>query len=68
MSETARQSNEQRYYDALARIAKGYQSTSHLRRDSREWGLDYGDALEMAYENIQGEAEAAIRGKRRPKS
>jgi len=61
-------SNEQIYYDRLKRIAKGSQKTSQLRRNSeREYGLQYLEALEMAYENLQEAAASAIRGKRRPK-
>jgi hypothetical protein len=60
-------SNEQIYYDRLKRIAKG-QTTSQLRRNSeRGFGLEYLEALEMAYENLQEAAASAIRGKRRPK-
>lgn len=33
----------------------------------RNGPLDYEEALEMAYENIQGEAAHAIKGKRRPR-
>lgn len=62
-------SNEQRYYDALKRIAKGYQTPDQLRRGSeREWGLGYTEALEMTFENLQQEAALAIRNKRRPKT
>jgi hypothetical protein len=61
-------SNEQIYYDRLKRIAKGSQTTSQLRRSSEQsYGLDYVEALEMAYENLQVAAASAIRGKRRPK-
>lgn len=48
--------------DTLRRI-KYYQSTSQLRRDSeKDWGLEYTDALEMAYENIQQEASISCKG------
>ncbi len=47
---------------ALARI-KMYQSTNALRRDSvKDWGLDYEDALEMAYENVLNEAKQGLKG------
>lgn len=64
-----KQSNEQRYFDALKRIAS-YQTAERLLRHSyKDWGLDDGaEALEYAYENIQSEARNAVRGKRRPKS
>jgi uncharacterized protein (UPF0147 family) len=48
---------------ALKRISKDYQTPQQLRKSSSgEYGLDYEEALEMAYENIQGEAKAAIKG------
>ncbi len=62
-------SNEQAYYDALKRIAKNYQTPDQLRRNSeRDFGCNYHEALEMAYENLQWEASRAIHGKRRPKA
>lgn len=61
-----KQANEQRYYDALKRITK-YMSPQQIYRDSHNVGLDESEYLEMSYENIQGEAKNAIRGKRRPK-
>lgn len=52
----------------LERIAKGYQTPDQLRRSSqREWGLDYEEALEYAYDNIQQLAKNAIKGLRKPK-
>lgn len=60
-------STEQRYFDALKRIAKGYQTPDQLRREARDTGLGYEDLLEMAYENLQWEAARTIHGKRRPK-
>lgn len=65
---TSKQSNEQRYYDILKRIAKSYASPERLKRDSeKRYGCSGEEAIEMAYENIQWEAEAAIKGRRRPK-
>lgn len=61
-------SREQDYYDALKRIARGYQTIEQLRRSADQVGLSPGEHIEMAYENIQWEAERAIKGKRRPKS
>jgi len=62
-------SHEQYYYDVLKRIAKGYQTPDQLRRRSeKDWGLEYHEALEMTFENLQAEAARAIHGKRRPKS
>lgn len=61
-------SNEQVYYDALKRIARGYDTPEKLRRNSESnWGCTYEEALEMTYENLQAEAARAIHGKRRPK-
>lgn len=62
------QSKEQRYFDALKGIARGYQTPAQLRRNSEgDYGLSFTEALEMAYENIQYTAARAIHGKRRPK-
>ena len=39
---------------------KAYQTPDRLRRDSeKDWGLDFEEAIEMAYENIQSEAAFA---------
>ncbi len=47
----------------LRRI-KAYQSVEKMRRDSeKDWGLPFEEALEMAYENVIGEAENALRWK-----
>jgi len=59
--------NEQLYYDTLKRIAKEYMTTEQLqRRAEKMYGVSYHEALEMSYDNIQGDAALAIRGKRRP--
>lgn len=61
---------EIRLYDALKRISRGYQTPDQLRRNAeREYGVSGDEAIEMAYENIQQEAENAIKGLRirRPK-
>lgn len=56
---------EIRFYDALKQIAKGYQTPAQLRRSAeREYGIDAGEAIEMAYENIQELAARAIKGVR----
>lgn len=48
---------------ALRRISKDYQKPEQLRRASeKQYGLDYEEALEMAYENIQHEAAQASKG------
>ena len=42
--------------NSLKRI-KAYQSPKQLRRDSgKDWGLNFEEAIEMAYENMQNEA------------
>jgi len=64
----SRPSNEQRYFDALKRIATAYDSPARIAaRAEQRYGLTPVEALEMAYDNIQSEARAAVHGKRRPK-
>ena len=47
--------------EALKAI-KAYQSPSKLRNDSeKDWGLEYEEALEMSYENIQATATLACK-------
>lgn len=48
--------------DACRQISKGYQTPAQLRKSSKgDFGLDYEEALEMSYENIQGTAAFAIK-------
>lgn len=55
---------ELRLYAALKRIAS-YQSPERMRRSSqKDWGVDYEECLEMAYENLQQEARSATKGLR----
>lgn len=57
---------QQRLYDVVKRIARTYRkSESILARPDA--GLDPHECLEYAYDNIQAEAAAAIKGVRRPK-
>lgn len=50
-------------YLALKQISQEYQTPEQLRRNSsKQYGLDYEEALEMAYENIQQLAKDATRG------
>lgn len=57
------QINYNKMRNALIKISKGYQTASQLRKSSKSMcGLDYEEALEMAYENIQAEASAAVKG------
>jgi hypothetical protein len=63
-----KQSNEQRYYDALKLITQ-YGQPDRLRRQSeREYGLSYEQALEFAYENVISEARFALGKRRRPRA
>jgi hypothetical protein len=56
-----------RLYFALKKITR-YQSPAYLRRNSRrDWGCEYEEALEYAYENIQQTAKDAIKGMREPR-
>jgi hypothetical protein len=63
----ARVDYEARFAAALRRIT-AYMSLEQLRRKAeRSYGLSYDEALEMAYENVQGEARAALHGYRKPR-
>jgi hypothetical protein len=58
---------EQRYYDALKRIAS-YMPPDKLRKiAARKYGLSEQEAIEFAYENVLADAAAAIKGMRRPR-
>lgn len=47
----------------LRRIANGYQTPAQLRRShDKDWGTNYEECLEMAYENLQSEAKDGARG------
>lgn len=61
-------SNERRYFDALRRIARGYQSAAQLRRYAGQYGVSFAEEIELAYENLQQEAANAIRSRRQPKA
>ncbi len=59
---------EERFRTALRRIV-AYQTPAQLRRNCEHtYGLSFEESIEMAYENIQGEARAALAGYRKPKS
>lgn len=60
-------SNELRYYNALKRIARGYQTSDQLRRRAGQYGCSHLEELEMSYENMQQEAKLTIKGRRQPK-
>lgn len=54
--------NYNKMRDALIEITK-YQTPEKLRRDSeKDWGVEYEEALEMAYENIQETAKFSVKG------
>lgn len=56
-----RQFNQMRH--TLLRISKQYMTTKQLRKESeQDFGLGFEEAIEMAYENIQGEAKESVRG------
>jgi hypothetical protein len=61
---TAKQAVQfRRMHSILVKISKDYQTPKQLCKDSEnEYGVEYLEALEMSYENIQGEAKAAIKG------
>lgn len=47
----------------LIKISKEYQTPKQLRRDSEgQYGLDFEEAIEMSYENIQNEASFCVKG------
>lgn len=49
--------------NTLRKIAKGYSTPEQLLKQSKgDFGLDYEEALEMAYVNIQNEALQACKG------
>jgi hypothetical protein len=62
----AKQSNEQRYFDALQRIVRYAKPDWILKHGEKEWGLPGGECLRDAYENIQIEAKSALGRRRRP--
>ena len=50
-----------RMLKTLKRIAIFYQGVAELQQNAeRDYGLEYIDVLEMAYENIQEEAKQAM--------
>lgn len=62
----ARTPLERKLLEALKRISQ-YDHPDKLRkRSERDYGLDAGEAIEMAYENVIAEAKNAVRGVRLP--
>ena len=57
---------ERKLFDALKRITM-YDSPEKLRkRADKDYGLEGGEAIEMAYENVLNEAKQATKGMQRP--
>lgn len=55
--------NYNRMLHYLKRIAIEYETPERMRKNSRkEYGFDFEETIEMAYENIQSEAKSAIKG------
>lgn len=57
----------QEYFDELNVIAHYLPSEKLLKQSERLYGLSGPEALEMAYDNMLETANAAIKGRRRPK-
>jgi hypothetical protein len=54
-----------RMLSVLKQIATGYMTPAQLRKSSRgDYGLDFDEAIEMSYDNIQNDAKYAIKGVR----
>ncbi len=54
--------NYNKMRNALIEITK-YQTPNKLRSDSeKDWGVEFEEAIEMAYENIQQTAKSAVKG------
>lgn len=52
-----------RMHATLHRIANDYSTSEELREESEEdFGLEFEEAIEMAYDNIQTDALFAIQG------
>jgi hypothetical protein len=58
---------EARFYAALVTIAKHYRTSRQVMQQSYRGGLEPAEALEYAYDNLQAEAQAALKGYRAPK-
>lgn len=52
-----------RMYVTLKKISKAYMSPELLRRRCiKKYGLEFEEAIEMTYENIQADAHFAVKG------
>ena len=61
-------SDAQLWYDTLKKIARAYMTPAQCLRAADSQGLDPDEMIAMTFENIQIDAERAIKGKRRPPS
>lgn len=63
---TAKQAQQfNKMKQALTVISKSFQPPTQLRKESgNDYGLEYEEALEMSYENIQGIAKAGVKNVR----
>jgi hypothetical protein len=57
----------EKLYAALKRITAYMPPDKLAKVCEKKYGLEYDEALEMAYENVLSEAANAIRGVRRPR-
>lgn len=55
---------EIKLYNTLKRIGREYMTPQRIERDADNAGLGYTEYLEMCYENLQLEAQRAIKGVR----
>lgn len=53
---TEEKTNYNRLHAILVKISSDYQTPEEIRESSKDMGLEYEEALEMAYKNIQSEA------------
>lgn len=59
---TDKQIDQFNYMVETLKIITKYDKPDKIRKNAqKDYGLDYEEALEMAYENIQGEAAFSIR-------
>jgi len=55
--------NYNKMLEVLQKISRKYYKSEQLKRKSeKEYGLNYEEALEMSYDNIQSEAHNACKG------
>lgn len=64
---TEEKTNYNRMHAMLVKISSDYQTPEDIRVSSKVMGLDYDEALEMAYENIQYEALNMVKNIKRIK-